>query len=356
MSASGERSAEKSRSGSVSMEATAAQQAAVAQPFALPAGRVIIAAVVGLAGLIHLSLIPEHFAEQLAYGPIFTTLAVFQLILAWFIAIRPGPTVYRVGIWGSGLIVLTYVVTRFIPLANGDGLQGARALEIVATSLEIVAVLLLALALPDPARPSRRRGTSWWWGVGGAIAFLLIWLIMTGEVQWTSTLVLPLSLTWTGPLSWSGETPTLIGSPLPHILVAAPLWSLPTALVLATLVGLNLWFSTKMLAMGSTTARGRRARLFTLLPAGLALPVCCSASTPLLGLLGLPLVLGVVAAPFAAWLSAVLLVLSLVSLRARSKRLWAVCAPNELCGAPDMGEKATGSATTAAGDLSERRS
>ncbi len=54
--------------------------------------------VVGLAGLIHLSLIREHFEEQFVYGLVFTALALFQLTLAFLLAVQPGPTVYRVGI------------------------------------------------------------------------------------------------------------------------------------------------------------------------------------------------------------------------------------------------------------------
>ena len=76
--------------------------------------------VVGLAGLIHLSLIREHFAEQFVYGLVFTALAVFQLTLALLLAVRPGPAVYRVGIWGSGLIVLIYIVTRLVPLPGAS--------------------------------------------------------------------------------------------------------------------------------------------------------------------------------------------------------------------------------------------
>ncbi len=76
--------------------------------------------VVGLAGLIHLSLIRKHFAEQFVYGLVFTALAVFQLTLALLLAVRPGPAVYRVGIWGSGLIVLIYIVTRLVPLPGAS--------------------------------------------------------------------------------------------------------------------------------------------------------------------------------------------------------------------------------------------
>jgi len=125
--------------------------------------------------------------------------------------------------------------------------------------------------------------------------------------------------------------------------------------VLAVLVGLNLWFSTRMLIAGSLSGRGRRARLLALLPAGLAAPVCCTASTPLLALLGVPLFLGVMAAPFAALLSAVLLSLSLVFLRVRGAR--ATCMPGDPRGVGasyDGGfEKEHGDAALVPGNMQE---
>jgi hypothetical protein len=283
--------------------------------------------VVGLAGLIHLSLVREHFAEQFVYGLVFTALALFQLTLALLLAVRPGPRVSRVGIWGSGLIVLVYVVTRLIPLPGASVPEEVDALGIAATGLEIAAVLLLAVALPEPETSRRPRGAPLWWGFGGAVVFAPLWLILTGVVQWASAgYVSPLA--WVGTDSWSALLPILVGEPLPHVWLAAPWWSLPAAFVLAVLVGLNLACSTSLLINGYESSRGRRARLLALLPVGLAAPVCCTASTPLLALLGVPLVLGVMAAPFAALLSAVLLSLSLVFLRVRGAR--ATCMPGDL--------------------------
>ncbi len=202
-------------------------------------------------------------------------------------------------------------------------------LGIVATSLELAAVVLLALALPEPATTWRARSAPFCWGLGGALAFAPLWLIATGVVQWTDA-IYSAPLAWYGTTSWSTLTPILAGSPLPHLWLAAPWWSLPAALLLALLVGLTLWSSTRMVVAGSLSGRGRRGNLLTLLPAGLAAPVCCSASTPLLGLLGVPLVLGIWAAPFAVLLSAVLLTLSLVFLHVRGRR--GACTP----GAPEL--------------------
>jgi hypothetical protein len=308
------------------MRSTLVRHQLMEQPpvLVVPLGRAAVILVVWVAGLIHLALIREHFAEHFVYGLVFTALALFQLTLALLLGVRPGPRVYRLGIWGSGLIVLVYVLTRLIPLPGASAPEEVDALGIVATVLELAAVLLLALALPEPATMQRARGAPLWWGLGSAGAFAPLWLIATGVMQWTDA-VYPTSLAWYGTASWSTLTPILAGSPLPHLWLAAPWWSLPAALLLAVLVGLTRWLSTRMLIAGSVSGRGRRARLLTLLPAGLAAPVCCSASTPLLALLGVPLVLGIWAAPFAVLLSAVLLTLSLVFLHVRGGR--GTCTP-----------------------------
>src|SRR5579885_213465 len=289
--------------------------------------RFVTILVVGLAGLIHLSLMREHFEEQFIYGLVFTALALFQFTLALLLGWRPGPWVYRAGIWGSGIVVLIYVLTRLIPLPGASGPEEVDLLGIAATSLEIAAVVLLAVALPEPEMTSRSHGAPLWWGLGGAVIVAPLWLILTGVVQWTST-VSPSPLTWTGTDSWSALTPILVGGPLPHVWLAAPWWSLPAAFVLAALVGLNLAGSTRLLLAGSMSPRGRRARLLALLPAGLAAPVCCSASTPLLALLGVPLFLGVLAAPFAALLSVVLLTCSLVFSHVQCRRV--ACSPGNV--------------------------
>jgi hypothetical protein len=293
---------------------------------AMRRGRFVTILVVGLAGLIHLSLIREHFEEQFIYGLVFTALALFQLTLALLLARRPEPWVYRAGIWGSGIIVLIYVLTRLIPLPGANGPEEVDLLGIAATSLEIAAVVLLAIALPESETARPPHGAPLWWGLGGAVLFVPLWLVLTGVVQWTDTVYAP-ALSWAGTTSWSALTPILVGSPAPHVWLAAPWWSLPAAGVLAVLVGLNLWSSTRLLIAGQERPRQRRVRLLALLPAGLAAPVCCTASTPLLALLGVPLFLGVMTAPFAALLSAVLLTLSLVGLRSQERR--AACCPSE---------------------------
>src|SRR5712691_8709387 len=179
------------------------------RPLVALATRSAVVLVVGLAGLMHLLLLSAYFAEQVVYGLIFTTMAVFQFGLALFLLVRPGLRVYRVGIWGSGFIALVYVATRLIS-PETIGPAESNALGFATTGLELVAVLLLALTLPDQGTPGPF-GAPLWWGLGGAMLTAPLWLIATGIVQWTSALY-TVPLTWSG--SWTANTPVLVGSPI----------------------------------------------------------------------------------------------------------------------------------------------
>jgi hypothetical protein len=143
--------------------------------------------VVGSAGMVQLALVREHFAEHIVSGLVFLTLALFQLNFALLLALRSGPAAYRVGRWGSGLIVLVYIATRLFPLAGAGAPEGSSMIGMAATGLELATVVLLAAALPAPEARRTLRGAPGVWAVGGALGFALLWLPLTGVVQWTAT-------------------------------------------------------------------------------------------------------------------------------------------------------------------------
>lgn len=267
------------------------------------------------AGLIHLYLTPEHFQEQVLYGLVFTAIAVFQVLLAFSLVVRPGPRAYRVGIWASGAIALVYVMTRLAPPPGSAAPEEVDALGVAATLLELGALITLALALPE-APPARARGArAVWWGIGGAVLTLPLWLVATGSLQWLGD-EQPVGLTWLGQRS--AITPALVGSPLPHLWLFVPWWSLLGAAGLAVLVGLNLGVATRLVERGGLSCRGRRVGLLTLVPAAFAAPLCCGA--PLAALLGVPLLLRVKVAPLTTLLSLVLLAANLAWLLVRKRR------------------------------------
>jgi hypothetical protein len=267
--------------------------------------RAVAAAIVGLAGLIHLLLAPAHFAEQTLYGVGFTGLGLVQLALAAALLIRPGSSVDRAGIWTSALIALVYAATRLVPPPGATAPEEIEALGVLTTGLELTALVLLTLVLPEPAaRPTTRvSAVPAWWGVGGGLITAPLWLIATGMLHWTSAEVRALFFVWYG--RQSSITPALAGAPLPHVWLFAPWWTLVSATAMAALVGLNLWQSTRLALGGRASCRLRRASLLTLLPAELSGPLCCGA--PLVALLGAPALLSLALAPYATGLSLLLL-------------------------------------------------
>jgi len=140
-----------------------------------------------------------------------------------------------------------------------------------------------------------------------------LWLVATGTLQWTSVDFGAPSFIWYGQPS--PITPALAGSPLPHVWLFAPWWALLSAGALGVLVSLDLWLSARLLLAGRMSCRQRRAGLLALLPASLAGPVCCGA--PLVALLGLPPLVSLALAPYAAGLSLALLSAHLLYLRSR---------------------------------------
>ncbi len=287
---------------------------AAARLSAIPS-HTLAAAVVGLAGLIHVLLAPEHFAEQVLYGVVFTALALFQLALAVALLTRPGPVVYRAGIWGSALIALVYVATRLVPPPGAAAPEEVELLGILTTGLELAALVLFALALPEPTGRSARRLRSApvWWGIGGGLVAAPLWLIATGILQWTTADSGTRFLVWYG--NRSAITPALAGSPAPHLFFFAPWWTLLGAAAIAVLVGLNLWLATRLVLRGDVSCLQRRMGLLTLLPAALSGPLCCGA--PLIALFGVPAVLSLALAPYTTGLSIVLLVAQVVYLSVR---------------------------------------
>ncbi len=276
--------------------------------------RLLTVLVLLAASLIHLRLTPEHFQEQVLYGLVFTLIAVFQLLLALLLIARPGPRVYRLGIWGSGLIALVYLATRLVPAPGAAAPEEVDALGVAATLLELAALIVLALALPEGPPSRTRRVRPVWWGVGGALLTLPLWLVATGGLQWVGS-GLPLGLSWYGQRS--AITPALVGAPFPHLWLFVPWWALLGAIGLAALVGGNLAAATRLVECGGLSYRGRRAGLLTLIPAAFAAPLCCGA--PLAELLGVPVLLRIKVAPLTTLLSVLLLAANLAWLLVRAR-------------------------------------
>lgn len=120
---------------------------------------ILTAALVLGAANVHLFLTPEHFREGLQFGLFFLAAGVFQLWLVFALLLMPGPRVYRVGLWGSGAIAVTWMITRLIPAPGAPEPEPVEIWGVLATALEIAAIVALAASLPSVApRPPHARG------------------------------------------------------------------------------------------------------------------------------------------------------------------------------------------------------
>ncbi|MGH2655500.1 MAG: hypothetical protein ACRDIZ_02160 [Actinomycetota bacterium] len=238
-------------------------------------GALALTGLVGGAGAIHLALIPEHFGEGAAFGVFFVAASAFQLWLAAALLLRPGPRIHRAGLWGTAALVATWMVTRLIPPPAAAEPEPVELWGVLATALEVAAIVALAASLPavGPALgPVRRRLLA----AGAATGFVLLVILASGIVT-----VIPEGR-WSGPefllRPWSVGSWRLDGlwlvvagrwsALIPWLVVA---FAIPAALLVAWTVSLALRFSP------SGRRSARRRGVLASVPAYATVPVCCGA-------------------------------------------------------------------------------
>ena len=120
------------------------------------AGEHAIAAVAllsGLAGVIHASVIAEHFTESTLFGAFFAAAAAFQLLWAAAILTWPRRHLLRLGAMGNAVIVLIWLASRTVGLPVGPEPWSSEALtllDVMATIFESGVVLLVVWRRSKP--------------------------------------------------------------------------------------------------------------------------------------------------------------------------------------------------------------
>jgi hypothetical protein len=288
--------------------------------------RVVLAALLGVAGLIHLVLTPEHAAEQPVFGVFFASAAAMQIALAVTLGVtaNPSPRLLRVGIVLGLVLVLIWSVTRIVapPLApEGHGAETVTGWGVVASGVELGSVIGLLMVAARSGWATRRSGALAWAAAAG-IGYFLVFALSSSMVVynadgWPSDVGSAPGVTIRDATYLTLTTPRLNVVLTDHVALTAPLLTYVflglSTLLLASNVAIGL--------LASSTARSKRAAPGALLvaPALLAGPVCCAA--PLLAFLGTT-ALGAVAVYSPVLLAAVSLLLALQgSAMLRQRRL-----------------------------------
>jgi hypothetical protein len=102
---------------------------------------------IGVAGLIHLIIVPEHWAHAPAHALFFVLAGIAEI--AWGIAVwrRPSAILYHIGLVGTGALLVLWGITRLLPAPFGHGPEAVDGYSIVckiSEGLGMVALLILA--------------------------------------------------------------------------------------------------------------------------------------------------------------------------------------------------------------------
>jgi hypothetical protein len=274
-------------------------------------------------------LTPEHFAEHVLYGVFFLVAAVAQLLLAALLVLRPGVWVFRVGVLSSLGLIATWLTTRALAPPFSTGPEPVTFAGVTASSVELAALVLLAVGLPVGAdRLAGRPRIAWRWALLAGPAFVLLFLFATGALARLPTdlseaFAVP-SLSVDADGGWTFQSPRLTAVLTDHILLSVG-WAVAVfVLVSGLLVALNAGVIVG-LARCSAACRPQTGGVLAAAPAFVAAPACCGAGVPVGFALGSGTYAPLVSAtPWLLLATTALLAGNLVLLRRRWR---SACAP-----------------------------
>jgi hypothetical protein len=110
----------------------------------------------GIAGLLHLWIVPEHWEHAPAHGIVFLSLGIAQLVWPIFLLRRNSPTIQKSGIILAASSILLWALTITLPAPFKDSPEELDAMGIVVKLFELVAVVglvnMLKLAFGSKGR------------------------------------------------------------------------------------------------------------------------------------------------------------------------------------------------------------
>ncbi len=248
-------------------------------------GDLVAIALLVAASALHLLLTPEHFAESVVFGVVFTSIAAFQFGLAAALWVFPTDIVRTIGRWGSLAIVTVFIGARIFVPPGGTTVEDVEWRGVLSVVLELSTVAVLAIGPPIRATRSSRLPA-----ISISIVFILLTLISSSNLAYVAA---PFSEPGVKMFFYGGGSngQLTVGALSPAVRIdLAQHWSLyvplPSAF-LTVLVGALLGYAVDLTIRISAFWQASRARfgLLGAAPAILATPVCCGPS--LLSIVGI---------------------------------------------------------------------
>jgi hypothetical protein len=127
------------------------------------------------AAVIHFAVIAQHLDEWWLTGVFFIAVAVFQLVWALLVVLRPSVLVYLAGAIVNTLVVVTWIVSRTTGVPVGPEAGEAEPVgfpDVLATAFEVLLVVLALVLISQPRDRLRVQRPVVGWPLGVTAAAL----------------------------------------------------------------------------------------------------------------------------------------------------------------------------------------
>ncbi len=114
-----------------------------------------------LAGVLHLVIVPEHWAHAPAHGLFFLIVGILQIVWGVLVWRQPSTRLYYIGVVMAGWLIVLYVITRLLPAPFGHGPEGVQAIDIVCKLCEGLGMLTLAILIFQGIVLNVNRASAW---------------------------------------------------------------------------------------------------------------------------------------------------------------------------------------------------
>lgn len=116
---------------------------------------------IGLAGVIHLIVVPEHWGHAPAHGLFFAFAGVAQIV--WSVAAWRWPSIrlYQLGMVGAGVLVVLWAITRFAPAPFGHGPEAVDGFGVLCKISEGLGAVVLAVLVFQGMASQAGRPAAW---------------------------------------------------------------------------------------------------------------------------------------------------------------------------------------------------
>jgi drug/metabolite transporter (DMT)-like permease len=122
---------------------------------------VLAGVLIGLAGVIHILITPQHWAHAPAHGLLFAVVGVAEMAWAVVVWRHPSATAYRIGMVAAVGLVVLWAITRILPAPFGHGPESVEPFGVVCKLAEALGAIVLGVLVLRETAPNERRRPAW---------------------------------------------------------------------------------------------------------------------------------------------------------------------------------------------------